>query len=101
MQRMQSQETKMIQMDLEKFVNSHQVNLFLAGFSHLESLCAATAKAFGEGGHNRIFHTMGANNSLNGTTKTQIILSGTLQYFTVLVFSFWFFDAYDYSSFQS
>ena len=79
----------------------HKVNLFLAGFSHLESLCAATEKAFGEGGHNRIFHTMGANNSLNGTTKTQIILSGTLQYFTVLVFSFWFFDAYDYSSFQS
>ena len=25
--------------DLEKFVKSHQVNLFLAGFSHLESLC--------------------------------------------------------------
>ena len=57
----------------------------------MESLCAATEKAFGEGGHNRIFHTMGANNSLNGTTKTQIILSGTLQYFTVLVFSFLFF----------
>ena len=76
----------LLKIDLEKLLKSHQVNLFLAGFSHLESLCAATEKAFGEGGHNRIFHTMGANNSLNGTTKTQIILSGTLQYFTVLVF---------------
>jgi len=40
-----------------------------------EATHKATEKAFGEGGHNRIFHTMGANNSLNGTTKTQIILS--------------------------
>ena len=35
-------------------------------------------EALGEGGHNRIFHTMGANDSLNGTTQTQIILSGIL-----------------------
>ena len=28
---------------LEKFVKSHQVNLFLVGFSDLEPLCAAVA----------------------------------------------------------
>ena len=37
-------------------------------------------KALGEGGHNRIFHTMVTNDSLDGTTKTQIILSGIVQY---------------------
>ena len=29
-----------------------------------------------QGGHNRIFHTMGAIDSLDGTAKAKIILSG-------------------------
>ena len=45
-----------------------------------ESYKEVKGKAFGKGGHNRIFHTMVTNDSLDGTTKTQIILSGTVQY---------------------
>ena len=34
-----------LKLALEKFVKSHEVNLFLAGFSHLDSLCALTETA--------------------------------------------------------
>ena len=53
------------------------VNTNHAGGNKKAAAEAAAAVALGEGGHNRIFHTMGANDSLDGTTKTQIILSGT------------------------
>ena len=56
--------------------NAEDVNTNDAGGN--KKAAAAAAVALGEGGHNRIFHTMGANDSLDGTTKTQIILSGTV-----------------------
>ena len=31
---------KSVEIDLQKFVKSHQVNLFLAGFGHLKPLCS-------------------------------------------------------------
>ena len=57
---------------------AEDVNTNDAGGNKKAAAAAAAAVALGEGGHNRIFHTMGANDSLDGTTKTQIILSGTV-----------------------